>query len=115
MTSQPPRPVNLGVAPMEIPPDLPIEYINLVRITHSPMELIFDFGQMLPGGPAKARSRCIMSPLGAKLLLRALSENLAKYEAAYGEIHIPGNTSLADFLFKPPQPPEPPPAPPQQR
>ncbi len=49
-----------------------------------------------------------MSPLSAKLLLRALTENLARYEAAFGEINVPVNTSLAEHLFRPHQPPEPP-------
>jgi hypothetical protein len=49
-----------------------------------------------------------MSPLGAKLLHRALTENLARYEAAFGEIKIPGESgTLADFLFRPPAPPDP--------
>jgi hypothetical protein len=52
-----------------------------------------------------------MSPLSAKLLYRALAENLARYEAAFGEIHMPVST-LADHLFKPfQQPPEGPHAP----
>jgi len=40
--------------------------------------------------------------LSAKRLLRALTENLAKYEAQFGEVEIPQKQSLADFLFKPP-------------
>jgi hypothetical protein len=46
-----------------------------------------------------------MSPLGAKLLYRALGENLAKFETAFGEIAIPGGSSLADYLFRPPDRP----------
>jgi hypothetical protein len=49
-----------------------------------------------------------MTPLSAKLLLRALQENLARYEAAFGEIPIPKNNTLAENLFKGLQPPEPP-------
>ena len=95
---------------LEVPDDLEIEYVNLVRIAHSPSELIFDFAHLLPGAsPAKVQSRIIMSPLGAKLFYRALAENLAKYEAAFGEIRIPGSSSLADYLFRPPQSPESPP------
>jgi hypothetical protein len=41
-----------------------------------------------------------MSPLGAKLLERALSENISKYEKSFGEIRIPGSESLADHLFR---------------
>jgi hypothetical protein len=49
-----------------------------------------------------------MTPLSAKLLLRALTENIARYEAAFGEIAMPSNNSLAESLFRPPHPPEPP-------
>jgi hypothetical protein len=49
-----------------------------------------------------------MSPLSAKLLLRALTENLARYEAAFGAINMPVNSTLADNLFRPFQHPEPP-------
>lgn len=90
---------------MDIPADLQIEYVNLVRIAHSPSEIVFDFAQLLPGtSPAKVTSRIVMSPLGAKLLHRALSENLSKFESAFGEIPVPGNTSLADHLFRPSDP-----------
>jgi hypothetical protein len=34
-------------------------------------------------------SRLIMTPINAKLLHRALGENLAKFEAQYGEIKTP--------------------------
>jgi hypothetical protein len=50
-----------------------------------------------------------MSTLGAKLFYRALGENLAKYEAIFGEIHVPGEVTLADHLFRPPTSPENPP------
>jgi hypothetical protein len=99
---------------MELPPDLPIIYVNLVRIAHSPSELVFDFAHLLPGaGPARVASRLVMSPLGAKLFYRALAENLARYEAAFGAIAIPGDPSLVENLFRPPQPPQQPPQPPQ--
>lgn len=108
--TQPPPPLSGGQLPtMEVPPDLPIEYVNLVRIAHSPSELVFDFAHLLPGsGPAKVTARLVMSPLGAKLFYRALAENLARYEAAFGTIAIPGDPSLAENLFRPPAPPSPP-------
>lgn len=112
MAANPPsRPQSPQLPPMELPTDLPVEYVNLVRISHSPYEVIFDFAQMLPGLPtAKVQSRIVMSPLGAKLLYRALGENLAKFESAFGEITVPGGTSLADYLFRSPdRPPEKPP------
>lgn len=100
------RPAAPAAPALEIPADLRTEYANVVRIAHSPSELVFDFAHLLPGvTPAKVSTRVVMSPLGAKLLQRALAENLARYEAAFGEIKVPGENSLADFLFKPPAPP----------
>lgn len=110
MSSSPPHPQGPQFPPLEVPPDLEIEYVNLVRIAHSPSELVFDFAHLLPGStPARVRSRIVMSPLGAKLFYRALAENLSKYEASFGEIRIPGNSSLAEHLFRPPNPPDNPP------
>jgi hypothetical protein len=87
-----------------VPPDLEAVYANLARITHSPSEFIFDFAQMLPGLKAPAfKSRVLLSPLSAKLIHKALGENLAKYETSFGEIKIPVKTSLADNLFQPPE------------
>jgi len=95
------------IIPLEIPADIHIIYSNIVRITHSPSEFVFDFARLLPGSAhALVLSRTIMSPLSAKLLHRALSDNLAKYEANFGEIKIPGDSSLADYLFRKPTPPK---------
>jgi hypothetical protein len=103
----PNRPAAPSPPSLEVPADLKTDYANVVRIAHSPSELVFDFAHLLPGvTPARVCTRVVMSPLGAKLLQRALAENLARYEAAFGEIKIPGENSLADFLFKPPAPPK---------
>lgn len=84
-------------------------YANLARISHSPADIVIDFAQILPGeNTANIQARIIMSPLSAKLLMRALTENLGRYETAFGEIKIPGNNSLAENLFRPYHPPEPP-------
>lgn len=86
-----------------LPKDLEPTYANLVRIAHTPSEVMFDFARFLPSDThASVVSRVLVSPLSAKLMLNALSENLAKYEAQFGEIKIPQRQSLADFLFKPP-------------
>jgi hypothetical protein len=92
---------------LEVPEDLQPVYANLVRIAHSPADLVFDFAHLLPGeSKARVGARILMSPLSAKLLYRALGENLARYEAAFGEISMP-RASLADHLFKPfQQPPD---------
>jgi hypothetical protein len=95
---------------LEFPADLETVYANLARIAHSPADIVLDFAHLLPGeARAKIRSRVVMTPLSAKLLVKALTENLARYETAFGEINIPINNSLADNLFRPfQQPPEPP-------
>lgn len=109
MSSPPSHPPAPSLPSIEIPPDLSVEYVNLVRIAHSPSEIVFDFAQMLPGNPqARMQSRIIMSPLSAKLFFHALADNLGKYEAAYGEIIIPRGTSLADHLFRAVPPDTPP-------
>ena len=99
----PNRPAPHNPPSLEVPADLKAVYANLVRIAHSPSELVLDFAHLLPGTiPARVNTRVVMSPLGAKLLHRALTENLARYEAAFGEIKVPGEASLADYLFRPP-------------
>ena len=109
MTINPARPVVAQSPSIEAPNDLESAYVNLVRIAHTPSELVFDFAYLMPGSAsARVRSRIVMSPLGAKLFYRALAENLAKYEASFGEIKVPGESSLADYLFRPPAPPIPP-------
>ena len=94
---------------LELPDGLETVYANLARIAHSPADIVIDFAHLLPGETkATICSRIVMTPLSAKLLLRALTENLARYEAAFGTINMPVNSTLADNLFKPFQPPEPP-------
>ncbi len=93
---------------LEIPSGLDVVYANLARISHSPADIVMDFAHILPGETkATVKARVLMSPLSAKLLMRALAENLARYESVFGEIVVP-NTSLAENLFRPHQPPEPP-------
>lgn len=83
-----------------VPPDLNLTYANLARISHSPADVVIDFAHLLPGeSQARVTARVLLSPLSAKLLYRALGENLARYEAAYGEIVVP-TASLADQLFR---------------
>lgn len=103
--SQPNKPV--PTAPViEVPEEIHAVYANMVRIAHSPSDLVFDFAHLMPGvSPARVQARVVMSPLGAKLFQRALADNLARYEAAFGEIKIPGEGNLADSLFRPPHPP----------
>jgi translation initiation factor 2B subunit (eIF-2B alpha/beta/delta family) len=62
-------------------------YSNLAIITHSNSEFVLDFVTMMPGIPkAKVKSRIILTPQHAKRLLRALKDNLSKFESIHGTI-----------------------------
>lgn len=62
-------------------------YSNLVIINHSPTEFVLDYVNVMPGTPkSKVRSRVILTPQHAKRLLKALNDNIAKYENRHGEI-----------------------------
>lgn len=92
---------------LNLPPGLNPIYVNLVRIGHTPMELTFDYACLQPGVElVDILARLVMSPVGAKMFLRALAENLARYEASFGEVHLPGESSLATHLFRGMAPPE---------
>ena len=91
---------------LEASENLETVYANLARIAHSPADFVIDFAHLLPNDKKTSiRARIVMSPLSAKMLVRALNENIARYEAAFGEITMPQAT-LADQLFRPPQTPE---------
>lgn len=62
-------------------------YANLAVITHSFAEFVMDFVNIMPGNPkAKVKSRIIMTPQHAKKLMRALIDNIKKFEAQNGVI-----------------------------
>ncbi|HNR95837.1 MAG: hypothetical protein BWY10_01495 [Chloroflexi bacterium ADurb.Bin180] len=82
-----PPPVQLNI---ELPADLEAIYANFAMITHSTSEMVLDFARLLPNVPkVKIYARIIMTPMNAKLLHRALGENLSKFEAQFGEIKTP--------------------------
>ena len=105
MTDQPAAPANPPPAgphiAVELPANLEPIYTNMAVLTHSPSEVIIDFARAMPNMKARVQTRVVMTPLNAKLFLRALTENLSKFEAQYGEIAVP--THLADQLFRPPK------------
>jgi Protein of unknown function (DUF3467) len=71
-------------------------YVNFANILHNPTEFVLDFGRVVPGRPdVKVLSRILTTPFHAKQLMRALQENVAIYERAYGEIR-------ADFAIPAP-------------
>ncbi|MFQ6618542.1 MAG: DUF3467 domain-containing protein [Fidelibacterota bacterium] len=79
-------------------------YSNLALITHSAAEFVIDFTRMLPGVPkAKVHARIIMTPPHTKSFLRALEENIKKFESQFGEIPPAESKKPKSFGFKPPE------------
>lgn len=62
-------------------------YSNLAIITHSNAEFVVDFIQVMPGVPkAKVKSRVLLTPQHAKRFLKALNDNVNKFESLHGNI-----------------------------
>jgi hypothetical protein len=62
-------------------------YANLAIITHSFAEFVIDFVNVMPNVPkAKVKSRIIMTPQHSKRLMKALIDNVKRFEAQYGVI-----------------------------
>ena len=63
------------------------QYANLAIITHSHAEFVMDFVNVMPGTPkSRVKSRIIFTPMHAKRFMKALAENVERYEAANGKI-----------------------------
>ena len=106
MTNQVPQ-NPASIPPIDLPEGLEPVYSNVTRISHTPSEMVLDFTRLLPADSHfKVLARIILSPLGAKLLYRALGDNIARYEAAFGEIRVPGDSALANDLFRGVHPPK---------
>lgn len=76
-------------------------YSNLAIITHSNAEFVLDFVRMMPGVPkAKVKSRIVLTPQHAKRLMKALNDNISKYESAHGLIEdTPGPEGAIPMNF----------------
>jgi hypothetical protein len=62
-------------------------YSNLAIINHSQSEFVLDFISVMPGVPkSKVKSRIILTPQHAKRFLKAVQDNIQRFEAANGEI-----------------------------
>ena len=63
------------------------QYVNLAIITHSHAEFVVDFVNVMPGTPkSKVKSRIILTPQHAKRFMKALIENVSRFEVANGTI-----------------------------
>ena len=77
-------------------------YSNLAVISHSHSEFVVDFVRLLPNTPkAKVKSRIILTPTHAKRLMKALIENVKKYEGQHGKIGEPEMPQFPPMNFTP--------------
>jgi len=77
-------------------------YSNLAIISHSNSEFIVDFIRMVPNVPkAKVKSRIILTPEHAKRLMKALGENVKKFEAQHGTITSQEKNPFPNMNFTP--------------
>jgi hypothetical protein len=89
-----PKPMQINI---ELPKDLEATYVNFALLSHTPSEMFMDFARIMPNTPtAKIHARIVMTPMNAKLLYRALAENLQKFEEKYGEISTPDQNIMLD-------------------
>ncbi len=80
---QPPNQINIEISE-EVAEGT---YANLAIITHSHAEFVIDFVNVMPGTPkSKVKSRIIFTPQHAKRFMKALVENIQRYEAGSGVI-----------------------------
>jgi hypothetical protein len=68
-------------------------YANFAVITHSAAEFVIDFIRVLPGAQkSRVHARIVMAPQNVKAFVRALEENVKKFESQHGEIKTPGKS-----------------------
>ena len=95
--------------PTQLNIDLPEEiaegiYSNLAIISHSQSEFVVDFIRMMPNVPkAKVKSRIVLTPPHAKRLMKALLDNVNKFEAQFGPIKEPDQASFPPMNFNTPK------------
>jgi predicted transcriptional regulator len=78
-------------------------YSNLAIISHSNAEFVVDFIRMMPNVPkAKVKSRIVLTPQHAKRLLKALAENVKKFETQFGVIDDNEHAFMQQLNFNTP-------------
>ena len=81
--NQPPNQLNIEISE-EIAEGV---YANLAIITHSHAEFVIDFVNVMPGTPkSRVKSRIILTPQHAKRFMKALNENVSRFESMNGKI-----------------------------
>lgn len=79
--------------------DLKGAYSNLMQILHNKEEFVLDFF-MITSVQGILSSRIVMSPGHIKRMVKALQENIAKYEERFGKIEEAAEP-VSNFGFKP--------------
>ena len=80
-------------------------YANLAIITHSHAEFVIDFVNVMPGSPkSKVKSRIILTPFHAKRFMKAIAENVQKFEDANGAIQDTDSVEIPFNFGGPPAP-----------
>lgn len=104
MSDQPESKPNAGPQKIAIdmPKDVRAVYANVALISHTPVEVVLDFAQVLPRMPrGSVQARVIMTPMHAKLLQMALAQNIQNYERQFGEIRLPSQSHpLVESFFR---------------
>src|SRR5258708_20774858 len=77
------------------------QFCNLVMFHHNPEEFTLQFIYLFPNVPqGKLLSSMIVSPAHAKRILKALAENISRYEAQFGPIRdVPEPTPVPNVGF----------------
>ncbi len=77
------------------------QFSNLVMFHHNAEEFTLHFIYVFPNVPqGKLLSSVIVSPAHAKRILRALNENISRYEAQFGPIkEAPETTPIPNVGF----------------
>jgi len=90
---------------IELPEDVAEgTYSNLAIISHSNSEFVLDFIRLVPNVPkAKVKARMILTPQHAKRLLKALQDNVEKYENQFGPIGETEQTPFPPMSFNTPK------------
>lgn len=91
---------------IELPEDIAEGiYANLAIISHSHSEFVVDFIRMMPNVPkAKVKARIVLTPQHAKRLMRALADNIKKFEGQFGAIEESDqNVSFPPMNFNTPK------------
>jgi len=79
-------------------------YSNLAIISHSNAEFVVDFIRMMPNVPkAKVKARLILTPAHAKRLLKALADNINKFETQFGMIEDDEHNIMHTMNFNTPK------------